>query len=42
MAKSMKEFLTIWLGEEPASKMCEVLKKLPDGCDVQLHNTGKQ
>lgn len=40
MTKSMKEFLTIWLGEESASKMYEVLKKLPDGCDVQLHNTG--
>ena len=40
MAKSVKEFLTIWLGEESASKMYEVLKKLPDGCDVQLHNTG--
>lgn len=40
MAKSMKEFLTIWLGEESASKMYEVLKKLPDGCGVQLHNTG--
>lgn len=39
MAKSMKEFLTIWLGEESASKMYEVLKKLPDGCDIQLHNT---
>ena len=42
MAKSMKEFLTIWLGEEPASKMYDVLKKLPDGCDVQLHNTGSK
>lgn len=42
MAKSMKEFLTIWLGEESASKMYEVLKKLPDGCDVQLHNTGSE
>lgn len=40
MAKSMKEFLTIWLGEESASKMYEVLKKLPDGCGVQLHSTG--
>lgn len=42
MAKSMKEFLTIWLGEESASKMYAVLKKLPDGCDVQLHNTGSK